>query len=239
MKKIEFAKLDKLSYRSNEAFKTLRTNVQFSGDDVKVIAFTSSTPNEGKSNVTFNLAKSFAESGKKVLLLDADMRKSVFVGRYKIGAVDAGLTNFLAGQATLDDILLETNVENMHMILSGPYAPNPAELLGTERFKETIEKFREEYDYILVDCPPLGSVIDAAIAARQTDGVIIVVENNAISYRFAQKVKVQLEQGNCKILGAVLNKVPLGRKGFGNKYYGKYYGAYGNYGDDAPESKEA
>lgn len=232
MKKIDFAKLDKLSYRSNEAFKTLRTNVQFSGDDVKVIAFTSSTPNEGKSNVAFNLARSFAENGKKVLLIDADMRKSVLIGRYKIGAVDVGLTNFLAGQAAIDDVLLDTNLENMHMILSGPYAPNPAELLGTERFKETIEKFREEYDYILIDCPPLGSVIDAAIAARQADGVIIVIEDNATSYRYAQKVKMQLEQGNCKILGAVLNKVPLGRKGFG-KYYGKYYGTYGS------ESKEA
>ena len=125
MKKMEFAKLDELSYRANEAFKTLRTNIQFSGDDIKVIAFTSCTPNEGKSNVTFNLARSFAENDKKVLLIDADLRKSVLVGRYKIGAVEAGLTNFLAGQAELDEALHETNVENMHLILSGPYAPNP------------------------------------------------------------------------------------------------------------------
>ena len=217
MKKMEFAKLDELSYRANEAFKTLRTNIQFSGDDIKVIAFTSCTPNEGKSNVTFNLARSFAENDKKVLLIDADLRKSVLVGRYKIGAVEAGLTNFLAGQAELDEALHETNVENMHLILSGPYAPNPAELLGTEKFQKTIEKFRKEYDYVLIDCPPLGSVIDAAIVAQQTDGVILVVEDNAISYRFAQGVKAQLEQSNCKILGAVLNKVPMEKKG----YYGK------------------
>lgn len=223
MKKMELAKLDALSYRANEAFKTLRTNIQFSGDDIKVIAFTSCTPNEGKSNVTFNLARSFAENGKKVLLIDADLRKSVLAGRYKIGAVDAGLTNFLAGQAELDETLHETNVENMHLILSGPYAPNPAELLGTEKFQKSIEKFRGEYDYVLIDCPPLGSVIDAAIVAQQTDGVILVIENNAVSYRFAQNVKSQLEQSNCKILGAVLNKVPMEKKG----YYGKYYGTYG------------
>ena len=148
-----------------------------------------------------------------MLLIDADLRKSVLVGRYKIGAVEAGLTNFLAGQAELDEALHETNVENMHLILSGPYAPNPAELLGTEKFQKTIEKFRKEYDYVLIDCPPLGSVIDAAIVAQQTDGVILVVEDNAISYRFAQGVKAQLEQSNCKILGAVLNKVPMEKKG--------------------------
>ena len=143
MKKIEFAKLEDLSYRANEAFKTLRTNVQFSGDDIKVISFTSCTPNEGKSNVAFNLARAFADNGKKVLLIDADLRKSVLAGRYKIGAVDAGLTNFLSGQAELEDTLHETNIENMHIILSGPYAPNPAELLGTEKFRKTIEKFRD------------------------------------------------------------------------------------------------
>lgn len=209
MKKIEFGKVDKLSYRSNESFKTLRTNIQFSGEDIHTIAFTSSTPNEGKSSVTFNLSRSFAENEKKVLLIDADLRKSVLAGRYKLGAVDAGLTNYLSGQSSLEDVLLETDIPNMHMILSGPYAPNPAELLGTEKFTRIVSGFRSQYDYVLIDCPPLGSVIDAAIVAKETDGVVLVIEDNAISYHFAQEVKSQLEKSSARILGAVLNKVPM------------------------------
>ncbi len=230
MRKMEFARLDELSFRANEAFKALRTNVEFSGDDIKVIAFTSCTSNEGKSNVTFNLARSFAENGKRVLIVDADLRKSVLAGRYKVSAVKAGLTNFLSGQSSLEEALHETNVENMYIILSGPYAPNPAELLSTEKFRKAVGDFREEYDYVLIDCPPLGSVIDAAIVAGQADGAILIIEDNAISYRFVQKVKSQLEQSDCRILGAVLNKVPMEKRGYYGKYYGRYYqGYYGKY----------
>ncbi len=236
MKKITFGKIEKLSYRANESFKSLRTNVQFCGNDIKVIMFTSCTPNEGKSNVCFNLAMSMAETGKKILMIDADLRKSVLVGRYKVGAVEAGLTHYLAGQNPLEDVLLDTDVENLHMIFSGTYAPNPAELLGASKFKEMIEKLREEYDYIFIDCPPLGSVIDAAIVSTITDGVILVIANNEISYHFAQSVKQQLDKAGCHILGAVLNKVPMEKKGYYGKYYGKYYGRYygkyyGTYGD--------
>ena len=228
MKQVKFGKIEKLSYRSNESFKSLRTNLQFCGDDIKVVMFTSCTPNEGKSNVSFNLAMSMAETGKKVLIIDADLRKSVLVGRYKVGAINAGLTHYLAGQNPLEDVLLESDVENLHIIFSGTYAPNPAELLGGEKFKKLVEKVREEYDYVFIDCPPLGSVIDAAIVSTQVDGVILVIANNEISYRFAQNVKSQLEKSGCKILGAVLNKVVMEKKGYYGKYYGKYYGTYGD-----------
>lgn len=228
MNKITFGKREKLSYRSNEAYKSLRTNVQFCGDDIQVILFTSCTPNEGKSSVAFNLAASIAETGKKVVLVDADLRKSVMAGRYKVGAVEAGLTHYLAGQCKLDEVLSQTDIENMDILLSGQYAPNPAELLGTDKFAKLIEKLRKDYDYILIDTPPLGSVIDSAIVARVVDGAVLVVENNAISYRFAQGVKEQLTKSNCRILGAVLNKVAMEKKGYYGKYYGKYYGTYGD-----------
>ena len=227
MKKINFGKIDKLSYRSNESFKSLRTNIQFCGAGIKVILFTSCTPNEGKSNVSFNLAMSMAETGKKVLMIDADLRKSVLIGRYKVGAVDAGLTNYLAEQNTLEDILLQTDIENFDVIFAGPYAPNPAELLGGEIFQGMLEKLRGQYDYIFIDTPPLGSVIDAAIVATQADGAVLVIASHEISYRFAQSVKNQLEKSGCRILGAVLNKVVMQRKGYYGKYYGKYYDTYG------------
>ena len=225
----------KMDYRTSEAYKSLRTNIQFCGADVKVISFTSCTPNEGKSSISFNLAVSFAESGKKVILIDADMRKSVLAGRYKVGSIKGGLAHFLAGQKSLSDVCMQTDIENMDIIFSGPFVPNPAELLESELFSKLISYCRKKYDYVLIDTPPLGSVIDSAIVAGAVDGAVIVIEADAISYHFVQQVKKQLERSNVKVLGAVLNKVPLekGKYGYGKygKYYSRYYGDYyGKYG---------
>jgi capsular exopolysaccharide synthesis family protein len=228
MKKITFEKRAELDYRANEAYKTLRTNIQFCGSDIKVITFTSCTPNEGKSSVSFNLAVAFAQTGKKVILLDADLRKSVMAGRYKVGAVEYGLTHYLSGQNELDEVMLHTDIENMDVIFAGTFGPNPAELLEHQRFHDMVSKLRGMYDYVLIDTPPLGSVIDSAVVAKICDGAVLVIESNAISYRFAKDVKVQLEKSNCRILGAILNKVQLEKKGYYGKYYGKYYGNYGN-----------
>lgn len=226
MSRVTFSKRRQLDYRSNESYKSLGTNIQFCGDDIKVIAFTSCTPNEGKSSVSFNLAASFAEIGKKVIMVDADLRKSVLAGRYKVGEVEYGLTHYLSGQKNLEDVLKETNIENMDIIFSGSYCPNPAELLNHRRFEALLTKLKEDYDYVIVDTPPLGVVIDGAIIAKKVDGAVIVIEANAISYKFVRTVKDQLEKAGCKILGAVMNKVNLEK----NSYYGRYYGNYGDYG---------
>ncbi len=237
MNKIMFGKKTELDYRANEAYKTLRTNIQFCGSDIKVITFTSCTPNEGKSSVSFNLAVSFAQTDKRVILIDADLRKSVLAGRYRVGAVEYGLTHYLSGQNELDEVMLQTDIENMDVIFAGTFGPNPAELLEHQRFQDMINILREMYDYVLIDTPPLGSVIDSAVVAQICDGAVLVIESNAISYRFAKDVKAQLEKSNCRILGAILNKVPLEKKGYYGKYYGRYYGKYygkyyGNYGNE-------
>lgn len=230
MRKITFGKVKQLDFKTNEAYKTLRTNILFSGEDIKVIAFTSSVPNEGKSSTSFHLAKSFAEDGKKILFMDADIRKSVILARHEADQEVVGLTHYLSGQDTKEDVIYASNIEHMDVIFTGQVAPNPAELLGTEKFKELIAYAREQYDYVVVDCPPLGSVIDAAIIAKECDGAVIVIESDNVSYRLIQKVKTQLEVSGCKILGAVLNKVDMSRTGY--MYYGKgYYGNYGDYGN--------
>lgn len=113
-------------YRMKEAFKTLRTNIEFCGGDVKVIALTSCTPNEGKSSIAMEMARAFAEAGYRTILIDADMRKSVLVGRYRTGAVKSGLTHCLAGRAGYQDVICETNVENLHVIFPAPCRPTPA-----------------------------------------------------------------------------------------------------------------
>ena len=216
-------------YRSNEAYKTLRTNIEFSGSDKKVIVFTSCTPNEGKSTVTMGLAASLAEGGKRVLFVDADLRKSVLMGRHRVTGEVKGLTHFLSGQADVKEVILRTQEPNLFVTFAGPVPPNPAELLGSRRFEAFLDGARQAYDYVIIDAPPLGSVIDAAIIAKFSDASVMVISAKTISYKFARVVKDQLEKADCPILGVVLNKVDMKQ----NKYYGKYYGNYyGNYGEN-------
>ena len=221
MKKIVLEKIDELNYNARESYKALRTNIQFLGSDIKTIAFTSATPNEGKSTVSFELARTMTETGKKILYVDADIRKSVALVRHGISEEVVGLSHYLSGQEKLDNVIYETNIENLHMIFSGQSAPNPSELLGNDLFKALMAKGREEYDYVIVDCPPLGSVIDAAIVAQNCDGAIIVIASDSISFRLEQKIKEQLEKSGCRILGTIMNKVEVAGKAYG-KYYGKY-----------------
>lgn len=208
-------------YYTSEALKTIRTNVLFCGEDVKTIAITSTIPGEGKSSVSFELARSLAEAGKKVIFIDADLRKLAIVGRYKIKQAIKGFTHYLSGQNVIGEVLQNTNIENLHMIIAGPVPPNPAELLGGKKFKVVIQALRDTYDYVIIDTPPLGSVIDCAIVAKECDGAILVIEDNKISYKFAQKVKEQLEKTGCTILGVVMNKVKVSKDDYYKKYYGE------------------
>ncbi len=252
MNKIEITSVTTGSYRMSEAFKTLRTNLQFSGPDIKCIAVTSCLQNEGKSLISVELAKSLSEIGKKVMIIDTDMRKSVMAVRYKIeSSSPLGLSQYLTNQASIEDIVFHTQYENLHMILAGKYPPNPVELFYTDKFKILLDKCREEYDYIIVDTTPLGAVIDAAVVAQQCDGAIIVVSAGKIKYRIAYNVKKQLEKANCQILGAILNYTDAGGfTGAGSKY--TYYYRHSSSGhrsgffkrkiknkETAPEEKDA
>ena len=238
MKQITVAR-PKLNYSVDESYKSLRTNLLFCGEEKKIIAITSCTPNEGKSNVSFNLSVSLAESGKRVLLVDADLRKSVLVGRTEVDGEIKGLSHYLSQQVSLENVIYATNIPRFHIIYAGIVPPNPAELLGGKHFKNLLKVVRDVYDYIIIDTPPLGSVIDSAVIADQCDGSIMVMESGVISYRFAQEVKEQLSRCDCPILGVILNKVDLNKQGYG-KYYGKYgkYGQYGQYGQYGRENKE-
>lgn len=237
MQKITFHAIEKLDFRTRESYKSLRTNLEFSGKNCKAISVTSCTPNEGKSSVSFQLAVSMAETGKRVMLVDADLRKSILRSRYKANAARFGLSHYLSGQADMQDVMCETNIPGFHVIFTGPVPPNPSELLGNEYFEVLMEYLRNEYDFVIVDTPPLGSVIDGAVVAKRCDGTVIVVESGAISHKFAQNVKNQLIQLDCRVLGVVLNKVKMFSKGYYGNYYGRYYGKYygkyyGNYGQE-------
>ena len=206
-----------------ESMRMLRTNLQFSGGNLRVILFTSSIQDEGKSETSFQLAMSFAKLDKKVLYVDADMRKSVFTTRYQIKENVQGLSQYLSGQNT-EDIVYKTNIKNMDVVFAGPYAPNPAELLYENKLDEFIKKQRLQYDYIIIDAPPLANIVDAAVIGRCVDGAVIVVKRATVSQRMVKRVKDQLEKVNCKIIGAVLNGVEMKKNSYHYKYYGDYYG---------------
>ena len=224
MKKITLTDKRKSNYYYNEAIKTLRTNIQLSGQSIKTILVTSCYPNEGKSDVAFQLAVEIGKMGKRVLIIDADIRKSSYIKRYQVKQKTNGLSQYLSGQISLEEIIYSTNYRNLEIIFSGPYAPNPSELLEQGRFGRLIEETRKVYDYILIDTPPIISMSDAAIAAKQCDGAILVIESEAVSRRDAMKAKEQLTKSGCKILGAVLNKVDMKKEKYYSKYSSYYYG---------------
>ena len=208
-------------YFYNEAIKTLRTNIQFSGANVRAIMLTSSMPDEGKSETSFAIASSLAQLDNKVLFIDADVRKSVFASRYHLDRKVDGLSQYLCGQKSLEEVLYHTNVPNLDMIFSGPLSPNPAELLEDSTFEQLVSWAKLQYNYVIIDTPPIGSVIDGAIVAKQCDGAIIVIKSGYISYKLLQKVKNQLERTGCRILGTVLNRVDMKEQGY-YRHYGKY-----------------
>lgn len=222
MESVTINKVDHLDFYRSEAYKTLRTNIQFSGDDIKAIALTSCTSGEGKSTISFNIAIDMARSGKRVIYIDTDLRRTVLVNRYHIRGATYGLTHYLTNQCTINDCIYATNIPNLHIIVAGPVPPNPTELLDNKYFKQMILALRRVFDYIIIDTPPLGSVIDSAIVAKECDGAILVVKSNTVDYRFAAKVKEQLEMSGCRILGAILTMVPIKN----NSYYSKYYSSY-------------
>lgn len=225
MKKLNLTDRRKPDYFYSESIKTLRTNIQLSGQSIKTILITSCYPNEGKSDIALSLAQELGSIGKKVLLLDADIRKTAYVGRLEVQDEVKGLSQLLSGQAGLQDIIYNTNFPNMDIIFGGPSAPNPSGLLSENIFKILIKELKDYYNYILIDTPPIGTVIDAAVIGRCCDGAVFLIQPGNVRYRDAQKAFAQLEKSGCRILGAVLNKIDTS----GDKYYSSYYKHYGEY----------
>lgn len=217
------------SIRINESLKTLRTNLMFSGPSVRVIGFTSFGPGEGKTTLSLQTAIAFAQLGKRVLLVDADLRKSVLAGQLRIRNKIEGLSHYLSGLSDVNELLQETDVPGLYIMFAGMRVPNSTELLGSENFARLVPALKEVFDYVIVDTAPVGQVVDCALMAPNMDGVVMVIDATHNSHKLERRVKKQLEKSGGKILGVVLNQVDLTRE-YG--YYGKYYGDYNYYTKD-------
>ncbi len=218
MEKISIQKLIATEFQVSEAVKTLRTNLFFSGADKRIIGLTSYQASEGKSTLAVQLGASIAETGKRVVLVDADLRKSVLAGRLRMRGKILGLSHYLSGMVNADEMLYETDVKGFYMIFSGARVPNPAELLGNSGFSKLLSALRDTFDYVIVDTAPLGQVVDAAVIAPHLDGMLMVIDSTNNSYKQEKRVKAQLEKSGGRILGVVLNRVD--KKDLAD-YYGK------------------
>ena len=204
-----------------EAYRTLRTNIQFAQIDgeLKTIMFTSAGPGEGKSTTTANTAVALAQSGKSVILVDCDLRKPV---QHRIfGKKNKGVTNALVEDIPAISLLQDTEVEGLRLLTSGPIPPNPSELLGSDAMLQILQSLEAEADYVVVDAPPVVAVTDACVLASKVDGVLLVVAAGVAKPEMAQKAKELLVKAKGRILGAVINRVEIEEE---HAYYYYYYG---------------
>ncbi|MEE0300102.1 MAG: CpsD/CapB family tyrosine-protein kinase [Christensenellales bacterium] len=240
MRKATIKRFTAPDYSGTEAINTICTNLSFSGRNCKRIAFTSYMPGAGKTYISVNVLYNLAKRGKRVLLVDADLRRSNIVSRLRMETDGEmlGLAHYLAGHCNLDDCIYETNLYGACIMPAGRDITSPMTLIDTPYFGEMLDHLATQFDLILVDTPPVGVVIDAAEIGRRCDGCVLIVNYNTTRRRELVEAKNQMEQSGCPILGCVINKVTfdtLSAKKYYNKgYYNHYYksGYYGKSNDE-------
>ncbi|MEE9609698.1 MAG: polysaccharide biosynthesis tyrosine autokinase, partial [Desulfatiglandales bacterium] len=234
-----------------ENFRALRTNIQFKDTEkeIRTIAITSTSPQEGKTIVTINLAVTMAQAGMKILVVGSDLRKpmlgklfgvettpgltDILLGNYPWRDTVKSITDMILGKMTLDEVMMTPGMDNLHIITSGAIPPNPAELIDSNRLMDFMEEAKEEYDMILFDSTPILSAADAAILGTKVDGVLLVYRVGNVSRGLLKRSTSQLEQINCHIMGVVLNGMkPEVSPDFHDYGYYKYYYSYGEEGKD-------
>ena len=215
-----------------EAYKTIRTNLTFllSSSENKVFGITSPDAGDGKSTTAINMAIAFSQFGDKVLLIDADMRRSSVHKKLKIEN-NAGLSGVLAGFNKWEEVV--TNIsDSLDVITAGQVPPNPSELLGSARFEKLVEEVGQKYSYVIIDTPPIDVVSDALVIAPHTAGLVLVVKDQVTSTDAIKRTIEAAKFANINILGAVMNGAnPKSGRRYGYRKYGKYgYRKYGKYG---------
>ena len=207
-----------------EAYRAFRTSLLLaSASSPKVIVISSTFAREGKTTTSVNLATVLAQMGKPVLLIDADLRRPRLQKVFR-GKMNLGLVNYLAANIPLDDVIQETQVPNLSLILSGPTPPNPSELLGSDRMKHLIHEIRARFAFVIFDSPPVMAVTDSIVLAANADGVVLCVHGGQTPRDIVQRAAERLRQSNILVLGALLNNLDLQQYGYSfKKSYYDYY----------------
>lgn len=238
---LKLTRFPTLHYTCKEAINTLCTNLTFVGSEKKKIMLTSCIAHEGKSFLTLCMLRTLAQLGRRVVMIEADLRKSQIAAKYGMKIIEGsgqGCTHYLAGMTSLNDVIYETDVPGAYMIPVGHNVSNSLSLLSSPRFGQMLDTLAEHFDYVLVDTPPVGVIVDAAEIAKFCDGAIFVVKENTSSRHELLDCKIQIERAGCEVLGAVLNNVSfdaIGPKKYYNRYSYRHYSRYYNYDDYAPE----
>lgn len=216
---------EELNMVYSESYKALRENIGFcSNNNIKTIAVTSSKPKEGKTTTAINFAISLANSGYSVLLIDADFRKSK-INKVLTSSASEGISDYIEkNMGSMDSVICETSIDNLYFISSGKDTYKPSEISSSLKFKELLLNARERFDYVIIDTPAIGSVIDGSIIASIADGTVLVVQAGAVDKEIAYRTKNQLNNANANVLGVVLNKIT---KSDYKKYY-RYYNYFLN-----------
>ena len=213
-----------------EAYKSLRTNIGFLSNvsGVRSILITSAIPMESKSTTAINLAITLADGGHSVVLVECDLRKPILRKYLKRELGQTGLAAYLAGLVTLDDCIVDLTDLGISVIGAGVVPPNPSELLNTTRMQELVELLKHNYDYVILDAPPVTVVTDAAVVGRLTDGALLVVRSKFASARTVRQAKAKLENVGIRILGGVLTRFNMRKSGWRAGYdYNQYEYGYG------------
>ena len=230
MNQMKISRFPKLDYACNEAINTLCTNLFYCGDDIRTVLFTSRYEQEGKSSIAMNVMRTLAGFGKRVVLIDADLRCSSLARRYRFVFTRreaVGLAQYLAGMCELEDAVYETDLPNAYILPAGREVLSSLQLLASPRYKEMMETLKENFDVILVDTPPAGVIVDAVEIAKYCDGAIIVVAYNTGRKQDIAEVAASIAKTGCQVLGAVMNGVELGT--FRNRKYYYRSGRYSSY----------
>jgi len=220
---------------ASEAFRTIRTGILLSFADKQpgILLFTSGKKSEGKTTIATNIAVSLCQLGKRVLIIDADLRRPALHHSFKQLEGQPGLVDYLTGQASLEDVILPCPVSGLFSILAGSIPPNPAELVGSKKMADMLTGLAKEFDHVLIDAPPLLPVTDSVLLSRLVDGVILVVRGEDTPRHVAQEARSKLLKVGAKILGVVLNDVDFER----GDYYYYYRDSYSYYEKDANRKK--
>jgi len=230
VRKLEIGRFPEPDYVTAEGLNTLVTNLSYCGPDIRKVMVTSRYASEGKSYVTMNLLRTLAGIGRRVVVIDADMRASGILANHRLRCAEGdmyGLSEYLAGHCSLEAALYETNIPNAYIVPAGHEAPNPLQLLETDAMKQLVEKLGEEFDIVLVDTPPVGMLADAVALAKYCDGALLVVAYRQGKQREIGDAVDHLRQTGCRVLGAVLNEVRF--KNLSNRHYyynSKRYSSY-------------